>query len=47
MFARALDRLLDAVWDATLPIASACPVCAFYRGALAGALVVFAIRLFR
>lgn len=39
MFARALDRLLDLVWDATEPMAGECLVCAFWRGALLGAIV--------
>jgi hypothetical protein len=38
MFARALDRLLDLVWDVTEPVSGRCPVCAFWRGVLAGAL---------
>lgn len=39
MFARAADRLLDLIWDATEPVAGVCLVCAFWRGALLGAFV--------
>lgn len=38
MFARALDRMLDLVWDAIEPLAGECPVCSFLRGALLGAI---------
>lgn len=34
-----LDRALDRVWDVMEPLAGPCPVCAFFRGALAGALL--------
>jgi hypothetical protein len=34
--ARVLDRALDLLWDITMPVASKCPVCAFWRGVLAG-----------
>jgi hypothetical protein len=34
--ARVVDRVLDFVWDVTLPVSTRCPVCAFWRGVLAG-----------
>jgi hypothetical protein len=39
VFARALDRLLDGIWDVTEPLAGRCPVCAFWRGVLYGIVV--------
>lgn len=34
-----LERLLDRLWDLTLPVSGTCPVCAFYRGLLGGIIV--------
>lgn len=36
MFARALDRLLDLLWDATELVGGTCAVCAFWRGLTIG-----------
>jgi predicted hydrocarbon binding protein len=38
---RLRERVLDLIWDATLPVSSECPVCAFWRGVLAGAIAVW------
>jgi hypothetical protein len=35
---RLVDKVLDFVWDVTLPVATRCPVCAFWRGVLLGIL---------
>lgn len=36
---RLRERTLDLIWDLTLPVSSECPVCAFWRGVLAGSVV--------
>lgn len=36
---RLVDTALDTVWDLTLPLSSRCPVCAFWRGVLFGAVL--------
>lgn len=33
------ERLLDKLWDLTLPLSGTCPVCAFYRGLLCGVIL--------
>lgn len=41
--ARAIDRVLDFLWDVTLPVSTRCPVCAFWRGVLMGVLWTLAV----
>jgi hypothetical protein len=36
---RMVDKVLDVLWDVTLPLSSRCPVCAFWRGVLFGAVL--------
>lgn len=42
-----VDRVLDKLWEVTLPLAGRCPVCAFYKGVaiglLVGALVIISL----
>ena len=40
-----VDKALDKVWDVMEPVAGECPVCAFFRGALAMAAVWFLVAL--
>lgn len=40
-----VDKLLDKVWDVVEPVAGTCPVCAFFRGALAMGIVCSIIAL--
>lgn len=44
MFARVYNRLLDLVWDVTEPLSGTCPVCAFWRGVLLGAVLAWVLR---
>lgn len=39
MLNKICDRALDWLWDATLPLSSRCPVCAFWRGFALGVLI--------
>lgn len=41
MFARALDRLLDALWDATEYVGGKCAVPAFWRGVVVGQILMW------
>jgi hypothetical protein len=36
MRALIVNWLLDRIWDVTLPLASPCSVCAFWRGVAVG-----------
>lgn len=38
MLAKLADKVLDVVWGVTLPVSGTCPVCAFWRGVILGAL---------
>lgn len=40
VLARLAERARDLAWGLTLPLSSRCPVWAFWRGALLGALVM-------
>lgn len=43
LYREAMDRALDLLWDATLPVSTKCPVCAFWRGVLLGILSAMAV----
>lgn len=40
----AIDATLDFIWDATLPLSTKCPVCAFWRGVGIGVIVGWLFR---